>query len=98
MSRVFWLGVAATVGVLGARRVARAVNEHAPSGATDNLAALREGLRDLTRTVRGGIAEREEELRHALGLDTHTLARGGMDTVSARRLLDDPTGPRARQG
>jgi hypothetical protein len=48
------------------------------------------------------MAEREGELRHALGIDAGTTEPGAgapdprLDAASARALLDDPTGPRAR--
>jgi hypothetical protein len=50
--------------------------------------------------VREGMAEREAELRLALGIDTDTAAapesgEPRLDAASARALLDDPTRPRA---
>jgi hypothetical protein len=54
-----------------------------------SAASLADGLRDLADAVREGMAEREQELRIALGVDAGTV-----DPQQARALLDDPTGPR----
>ena len=54
-------------------------------------------LRELADEVREGMAEREAELRFALGIDTRTLPQArGLDADGVRALLDDPAGPRAR--
>ena len=45
-----------------------------------------EGLRELAEAVREGMAEREAELRIALGVDAGTI-----DADQARALLEDPT-------
>ena len=51
--------------------------------------------------MREGMAEREGELRLALGIDAGTADDAGGECApgstpqSARALLDDPTGPRA---
>lgn len=53
------------------------------------MSSLGDGLRELAAAVREGMAERESELRVALGVDAGTL-----DPETARELIDDPTGPR----
>ncbi|MBD0292341.1 MAG: hypothetical protein ICV70_02035 [Jiangellaceae bacterium] len=72
MRRLFWVAVGATAGVLVARKLSKvatrlqlepAVNR--VSGAFDN--AVRE-LREFVADVRIGMAEREQELRRALGI------------------------------
>jgi len=98
MRRLLWMGVGATVGVLVVRRLGGTVTQYAPAPLADNLAVLGEGVRDLVRTVREGMAEREGDLRHALGLDTHTLRPGARWPEAPSRLLEDPAGPRAPQG
>jgi hypothetical protein len=43
------------------------------------------------------MAERETELRYALGMDTGTLPDGRvMSDEQARALIEDPTSPRAQ--
>lgn len=98
MRRVFWVGVGAAVGVLVVRRAGRVAHAYTPQGVADGLASLGDGLRELADAVRDGMAEREEELRYALGLDTQPADRDGarLDGEGIRTLLDDPTGPRAR--
>lgn len=99
MRRVFWVGVGAAIGVLVVRRAGRVARAYTPQGVADGLASLGDGLRELADAVRDGMAEREEELRYALGLDTQPGERDGaarLDGEGIRTLLDDPTGPRAR--
>jgi hypothetical protein len=49
------------------------------------------------RGVRTHMAEREAQLRQALGLDDPD-ADGPIDPTEAAALLDDPAGWRAREG
>lgn len=95
--RLFWVALGATVGVLAVRKVTKVAEAYTPAGVASGLAGIGEGLKEMAEAVRDGMAEREEELRFALGIDTATLPDGrAMDADAARRLLDDPTGPRAR--
>lgn len=98
MSRLFWAGLGAAAGVYAVRRVTRAAQAYTPAGVAHGLSDLGQGLRELADAVREGMAEREEELRAALGVDTDTSREGAarLDADAARGLLDDPTGPRAR--
>ena len=97
MRRLFWIGVGATVGVLVVRKVSRAAHQYTPEGISQSIAHLGDGLRELASAVREGMDQREDELRFALGLDTHTLPEDRrLDAEGLRALLDDPSGPRAR--
>jgi len=100
MRRLFWVTLGATVGVLAVRKVTKAAQSYTPSGVaqgfTEGLSDLGEGLREMAEAVREGMAEREAELRYALGMDTGTLPDGQLSPTEARALLDDPTSPRAR--
>ena len=103
MRRLFWLALGATVGVLVVRKVTKTAQAYSPSGMADGLSGglsdLGEGLREMAAAVREGMAERETELRNALGMDTGTLPDGlEMSDAQARALIKDPTSPRARQG
>ena len=101
MRRLFWLALGATLGVLVVRKVTKAAASYSPSGMAQGLSGglsdLGEGLREMAEVVREGMAERESELRHALGIDTGTLPDGReMSADQARSLIEDPTSPRAR--
>jgi len=96
MRRLFWVGVAATVGVLVVRQVSGA-RPYLPEGISQSLASFGNGLRGLAGSVRDGMEQREDELRFALGIDTKALAEERRpDADGIRALLADPTGPRAR--
>jgi hypothetical protein len=101
MRRLFWVALGATVGVLVVRKVTRTAQAYSPSGVAQGLSGglsdLGEGLREMAETVREGMAQRETELRYALGIDTGTLPDGReMSAEEARALIEDPTSPRAR--
>ena len=96
MRRLFWVALGATVGVLVVRKVTRVAQAYSPTGMASGLTNLGEGLRDMAEVVREGMAQRETELRYALGIDTATLPGGReMSDKQARDLIEDPTSPRA---
>ena len=97
MRRLFWIALGATLGVLVVRKVTKTAQAYTPSGMAEGLSDLGEGLREMAGAVRDGMAEREAELRHALGIDTGTLPDGReMSAEQARALIEDPTSPQAR--
>ena len=71
--RLFYVAFGATVGVLLVRRASRAAARLTPAGVQSSLAEalgeLGEGFREFADAVREAAAEREVELREALGLD-----------------------------
>ena len=89
MRRVFWVALGATAGILVVRRLSRAAQAYTPEGMGRPVASAADALRDLADAVREGMAQREQELRVALGIDTGTL-----DAEQARELLDNPAAPR----
>lgn len=91
MRRLFWVALGATAGVLVVRKLTRTAEAYSPEGLGRSASALAEGLRELADAVRDGMAEREQELRVALGIDA-----GIIDPDQARALLDDPSGPHPR--
>lgn len=98
MRRIFWLALGATVGVLVVRKVTKTAEAYSPSGVaaglSNGMSDLGEGLREMAEVVRAGMAEREAELRYALGMDTGTLPEGReMSPEQARALIEDPTSP-----
>jgi hypothetical protein len=101
MRRLFWVALGATVGVLVVHKITKTAQAYSPSGVarglSGGLADLGEGLREMAGVVREGMAEREAELRYALGLDTATVPGGReMSDEQARSLIEAPTSPRAR--
>jgi hypothetical protein len=87
MRRLFWLALGATVGVLFFRKVNKTVEAYSPAGVGRSLTSVGDGLRELADVVREGMAEREAELRVALGVDAGTL-----DPQAAQSLMQDPSG------
>jgi hypothetical protein len=102
MRRLFWVALGATIGVLVVHKVTKTARAYSPSGVAQGLSGglsdLGEGLREMAQAVREGMAEREAELREALGVDAGTLPDGRekMSVEQARALLEDPTSWRAR--
>ncbi len=78
MPRVFYIALGAAVGVVTVRRAARAVSTLTPQHLAGSLV---ESVQDFLADVREGMAEREDELRQALGLDDADGAAdpGGID-------------------
>jgi hypothetical protein len=64
--RIFYIALGATVGVLVVRRLTAAAESLQPDNVARRLAASLTGFVD---DVRAGMAEREGELRSALGVD-----------------------------
>jgi hypothetical protein len=77
MRRIFWtalgVGFGASAGILVARRIKRTTEALAPTELGGALAGAISGLADSVREfageVRAGMAEREDELITALGID-----------------------------
>jgi uncharacterized protein with PhoU and TrkA domain len=84
--RLFWVALGATVGVLLVRKLSRTAEQFTPEGLADSAARLADTARDIASVVREGMAEREEELRIALGIDS-----GVIDPGTAHTLVEDPT-------
>jgi len=69
--RLFYVVLGATAGVLLVRRITRAAESWTPEGMTNRLGSAVTGFLD---DVRDGMAERENELREALGIDEAHVA------------------------
>jgi hypothetical protein len=89
MRRLFWVALGATAGVLVVRKLNQTVQAYTPEGMGRSLAGVADALRDAADAVREGMAEREQELRLALGVDA-----GDIDPQAARDLLEHPTSAR----
>lgn len=84
MKRLFWVALGATAGVLVARQLTKAAR-NAPAGAADRisggLTGLGEALREFTGEVRAGMAERETQLREALGISENGGGEADLDRL-----------------
>jgi hypothetical protein len=87
--RLFWVSLGATAGVLVVRKINKVAQAYTPQGVGRSLGTLADALRDMADAVREGMAEREQELRLALGVDA-----GEIDPETAQVLLERPSAPR----
>ena len=87
MRRVFWMALGATVGIVVVRRVSRAAQAYTPEGIGRSLTGAVDALRDLADDVRVAMAEREQELRVALGVEP-----GTMEADSENQPAPEPRG------
>ena len=90
MRRLFWVGVGAAAGVYAVRKVQRTLHAYSPSGLAEKATGLGDTLRTFADEVRARTAEREEQLREALGL----AEDAGLDPAEAADLIDHPARPR----
>jgi hypothetical protein len=97
--RLFWVALGATAGILVARRLTRAARRLTPEGAADQVTGavgrFTQAVREFADDVRVGMAERDGELRQALGIDGDGGPPRDLDADTVRELLrsDPPTGP-----
>jgi hypothetical protein len=89
VGKLILLGAGVVAGVLGARRLTRAARSYTPAGLSERAGGWVERAKDFAADVREGMAEREQELRVALGVDAGTV-----DEQTARDLLENPTSSR----
>ena len=79
------MALGATMGVLVVRRVSRAAQAYTPEGIGRSLTAAVDAVRELVDDVRAGMAERERELRVALGVEPGTMDAGSAPEPGAPR-------------
>ena len=79
------MALGATVGIVVVRRVSRAAQAYTPEGIGRSLTDAVDALRDLADDVRVAMAERERELRVALGVETGTMDAGTATEPGAPR-------------
>jgi len=85
--RLFWVALGAAAGVVAVRRVTRAAQTFTPQGLGNRAGGIGEKLRAFADEVRAGMAERERELRDALGLDEQR----DLDPETAAQVTAHPT-------
>jgi hypothetical protein len=69
MTRLFYVALGAGVGIVAVRRASRLAKAWTPQGISAQAGVVGEQLGALWADVRAFAAEREAELREALGLD-----------------------------
>ena len=86
MKRVFWIALGATAGVLVVRKLQKTAHAYTPAGMADRVQGLGSSIRYFADEVRAGMAEREIELRDALGLnEDEPLPAEAADELQHRR-------------
>lgn len=70
MKRIFWLIIGIAVGVYAVTRLKKKAQILAPESVQESAAKLAAAVRHFGDQVREGMAERETELRDALGIES----------------------------
>lgn len=95
MRRLFWVALGATAGVLVVRQLTKTARKLTPEGAADRAAGavggLTQAVREFADDVKAGMAERDVELRHALGIADD-------DAAADPAAVDDALHARHRRG
>lgn len=68
MRRLFWVAVGAAAGVYAVRKAQKTLHAYSPSGLAERATGVGAGLRGFADEVRDAMAQREAELREALGM------------------------------
>lgn len=97
MKRVFWIALGATAGILIARQITKAARNLTPDGAASRVAGaiggLTQAFREFADDVKAGMAERDIELREALGIaENGTAAEVDIDRLNHMFDYDYPRG------
>ena len=95
MRRLFYVALGAAAGVYVVRKVQKTAKAYSPEGLAGKAVGVGESLRYFAGEVRAGMAERELELRDALGLDA---GRHELPPAQAADLIDHPTRLRRHSG
>ena len=92
MKRLFWIALGATAGILVARKLTQTARNLTPEGAADRVSGalgnLGEAVREFAEDVRVGMAERDAELREALGIADNGAGRHDADLTRLNELFD----------
>jgi Family of unknown function (DUF6167) len=75
VKRIFWLVIGIAFGVYAVTRLKKRVQVLAPESLQESAAKVAAAIRHFGDEVREGMAERETELRDALGIDTASTDR-----------------------
>jgi hypothetical protein len=92
MRRLFWVAVGAAAGIYAVRKVQKTLHAYSPSGLAERAGGLGESITAFAEEVRAGMADREAELREALGMDAAHDAP--LSPAEAADLIDHPASAR----
>ena len=92
MRRLFWVAVGAAAGVYAVRKVQKTMHAYSPSGLAERAEGVGGSMRAFAEEVRAGMADREAELREALGMDAAHDAP--LSPAEAADLIDHPASAR----
>jgi hypothetical protein len=97
MKRIFWIALGATAGILVARRLTKAARNLSPESAAGRVAGavggLTQAFREFADDVKAGMAERDIELREALGIaENGTATEVDIDRLNHMFDYDYPRG------
>ena len=70
MKRLIWFVIGTAVGIYAVTRLKKKAQVLAPESLQASVEKMASAIRDFGDEVRAGMAERETELRDALGIDT----------------------------
>ena len=90
MRRLFWVAVGAAAGVYAVRKVQKTLHAYSATGLAERAGGVGDSLRLFAEEVRAGMAEREAELRDALGLTEPSQ----LTPAEVADLTDHPARPR----
>ena len=92
MRRLFWVAVGAAAGIYAVRKVQKTMHAYSPSGLAERAGGFGESITAFAEEVRAGMADREAELREALGMDAAHDAP--LSPADAADLIDHPASAR----
>ena len=92
MRRLFWVAVGAAAGIYAVRKVQKTMHAYSPSGLAERAGGLGESITAFAEEVRAGMADREAELREALGMNAAHDAP--LSPAEAADLIDHPASAR----
>jgi hypothetical protein len=92
MRRLFWVAVGAAAGIYAVRKVQKTMHAYSPSGLAERAGGFGESITAFAEEVRAGMADREAELREALGMDTAHAEP--LSPAEAADLIDHPASAR----
>jgi uncharacterized protein with PhoU and TrkA domain len=70
MKRMIWMAAGVAIGVLAVRKVSQTRDALGPAGLNRALGQVADSVANFADAVRDGMAERETDLRLALGIDS----------------------------
>lgn len=75
MNRIVWMGIGIAIGVIAFRKVAQKQQQFGPEGLNRAAGRVTDSVYDFADAVRSGMAQRETELRLALGVTAQEEAQ-----------------------